>query len=126
MGTATPITHVFSEINEGKYKSVKHYELIEVNNGTTQLSQLINISKNQNCAQSMPDYWLKVRNGNKWSNCITGIFKTGFSNIYKGDTQKKKNLIVFKFSDNSKTLTVYFFKDYYTKYLSKFLQTINQ
>ena len=125
MGTATPITHVFSEINEGKYKSVKHYELINVQNGTTQLSQLINISKNQNCAQSMPNYWLKIKNGKKWSNCITGLFKTGVSNIYKGDKDRKKNLIVFKFSDNAKTLTAFFFKNYYTKDLSKVLSIIN-
>jgi len=125
MATVTPITHVFSEINEGKYKSVKHYELRQVQNGTSQLSQVINISKNQNCAQSMPDYWLKIKNGNKWSNCITGLFKTGVSNIYKGDKDRKKNLIVFKFSDNAKTLTAFFFKNYYTKDLSKVLSIIN-
>jgi len=73
----------------------------------------------------MPDYWLKIKNGNKWSNCITGLFKTGVSNIYKGDKDRKKNLIVFKFSDNAKTLTAFFFKNYYTKDLSKVLSIIN-
>jgi hypothetical protein len=124
MAMNKPITHVFSEINEGKYKGVKHYELIEVNNGTTQLTELINISKDRNCAQSMPDYWLRIRNGKKWSNCITGLFRTGFKNIFKGDTEKKKNLIVFKFTDNAKTLTVYFFKNYYTNDLSTVLTPI--
>jgi hypothetical protein len=125
MATVKPITHVFSEINEGKFKGVRHYELIEVKNGTTQLSELINISKDRNCAQSMPDYWLKIRNGEKWSNCITGLFKTGFKNIFKGDTEKKKNLIIFKFTENAKTLTAYYFDNYYTTDLSKVLPPIN-
>lgn len=124
MATQKPIIHVFSEINVGKFKSVKHYELIDVKNGTTQLSNLINISKDRNCAQSMPDYWLKIKNGNKWSNCITGLFKTGIQNIYKGDTQKKKNLIIFKFSDNSETLTAYLFNNYYTRDLSNIINHI--
>ena len=124
MATITPITQVFSEINEGKYASVKHYELQSVLNGTTQLTEQLNISKNRNCAQSMPIYWLKVRNCKKWSNCITGLFSTTEKNIYKGDTNKKKNLVLFKFSDNAKTLTVYYYSDFYTKDLSDLLPTI--
>ena len=77
MNTATPqpVTHVYKEVNEGKYKSVKHYELQQCN-GTPLFSTLINISINQNCAQSMPDYWLKIREGKKWTKYITGLFKT--------------------------------------------------
>jgi hypothetical protein len=126
MATNKPITHVFSEINEGIYKSVKHYELIKVKNGTTKLTEQINISKDRNCAQSMPDYWLKIRNGNKWSNCITGMFKTGITNIFKGDKDHKKHLIVFKFSNNAKTLTAYYFENFYTNDISKVLSLINQ
>ena len=118
MATQKPITHVFSEINEGKYKSVKHYELIEVRNGNSVLTEQINISKDRNCAQSMPEYWLKVRNGNKWSDCITGLFKTGYNYIFKGDLKKKKHLIIFKFSNDASTLTAYVFKDYYTSDLN--------
>lgn len=125
MATNKPITHVFSEINEGKYKSVKHYGLIKVSNGTARLTELINISKDRNCAYSMPDYWLKEMNSNKWStHCTTGLFKTGASLIYKGDTEKRKNLLLFKFSDNAKTLTVYYYPNYYTKDLSNLLPTI--
>ena len=126
MTTATinPIVHVFSEINEGKYASVKHYEFIQVKNGTNQLSELLNISKNRNCAQSIPIYWLKIRNGKKWSKCLTGLFSTTEKNIYKGDTDKKKNLVLFKFSDNAKTLTVYLYPNYYTKDLSDLLPAI--
>ncbi|MEP3838894.1 MAG: hypothetical protein ABJM36_14675 [Algibacter sp.] len=126
MATIKPITHIFSEINVGKYKCVKHYELTEVINGTTQFSELINISKNQHFAKSMPVYWFKERNGNKWQKfCTTGLFKSGLTNIFKGDKDHKKHLIVFKFSENAKILKAYFFKDFYTKDLSNVLQTIN-
>ena len=126
MATVKPITHVFSEINEGKFKGVKHYELIEVKNGTSKLTELINISKDRQCAQSIPDYWLKERNGKKWfKQWTTGLFKTGFRNIYKGDKDHKKHLIVFKFTDNAKILTAYYYKDYYTNDISKVLPPIS-
>lgn len=119
--TPHPVTHVYKEVNEGKYKSVKHYELQECN-ATPIFSSIINISINQNCAQSMPDYWLKIREGNKWTKYITGLFKTCFPSIYKGDTERKKNLVVFKFSRDKRHLTIEFFKDYYTNDLSKVIQ----
>jgi hypothetical protein len=120
-----PIVHVFSEINVGKYKDVKHYELIDVKCGTTQLSNQINISKNRSFANSNPDYWLKIKEGKKWSKCITGLFKTSKMLTYKGDKDYKGHLIIFIFSDNAKIVTVYFFKNYYTKDLSKVLSLIN-
>ena len=86
--TPHPVTHIYKEINEGKFKSVKHYELIECNE-TAIFTTLINISKNQNCAQSMPIYWLKMREGKKWGRYITGLFKTHYPCTYKGDTKKK-------------------------------------
>lgn len=126
MATVKPIIHIFSEVNVGKYKGVKHYELIRVLNGTTQLTERINISKDRNCAHSMPDYWLKVRNGNKWSNCITGLFKTGYTNLYKGDKNHKEHLILFKYSTDAKIITAYFFENYFTKDLSKVLHFIDK
>jgi len=120
-----PIVHIYKEVNKGKYKSVRHFELVEVINGQPQLSTLINISKNQNCALSMPVYWLKVKQGKNWSKCITGLFKTDFKNIYKGDVNKRTHLLVFKFDDEVDTLTVFYFKNYYTNDLSKVLPLIN-
>ena len=121
-----PITHVFKEISIGKYKSTKHYELVEVENNNSYLSKKLNLSKNRNFALSMPDYWLKIRKGKKWSKYITGLFKTSIRNLYKGDHNKRQNLIIFKFSDDSTTVTVYYFKNYYTKDLSKVLPFINE
>jgi len=119
--TPQPVTHVYKEIHEGKHKTVKHYELQECNDKPV-FSTLINISANQNCAKSMPDYWLKIREGNKWTKYITGLFKTCFPSIYKGDTERKKNLVIFKFSRDKSILTIECFKDYYTNDLSKVIQ----
>lgn len=116
--TPKPVTHVYREINQGKYKSVKHYELKE-SSSVQLLSSLINISKNQNCAKSMPDFWLRLREGNKWGKYITGLFKTSKNLTYKGDTEKKRNLLVFKFSDNAQTLIIDFYQNYHTNDLNK-------
>lgn len=114
MQTPQPAVHVFKEINVGKFKSVKHYELVESDN-ISLLSNQINISIDRNYAQSMPVYWLKIKENNKWSSCITGLFKTCESNIFKGDVNNKKHLLLFKFSNLSDTLTVYYYQNYFTK-----------
>ncbi|MEH6769454.1 hypothetical protein [Maribacter arcticus] len=127
MTTATPrpIVHVFKECNIGKFKTTRHYELETVSNGTNQLTDLINISKDRNCAQSMPEYWIQIRDGNKWKKPrLTGLFKTGANLIFKGDTQKRTNLVLFKFSDDAETLTIYFYSNYYTKDITTLLNTI--
>jgi hypothetical protein len=120
-----PIIHVFKEFNEGKYKAVKHYELQDVSKGTTLLSNQIHVSVNRNYAQSIPEYWLKIRESKKWSNCITGLFKTKEENLFYGDINKRKHLLLFRFSLNARTLTVYYFTDYYTEDLSKVLPLLN-
>jgi hypothetical protein len=123
--TPQPVIHIYKEINGGKHKTVKHYDHIQVKDGSTKLTNLINVSKNQNCAQSMPTYWLKERGAKKWNrNYTTGLFKTSANLIFKGDTDKKKNLVLFKFSDNAKTLTIYLYPNYFTKDLSELIQII--
>lgn len=127
MSTATPkpIVHVFKEYNIGKFKTTKHYRLETVTNGSNQLTDIINISKDRNCAQSMPDYWLQIREGNKWKKPrITGLFKTGVKLTYKGDTKKRKNLVLFKFSDDAESLTIYFYSNFFTKDITTLLNTI--
>jgi hypothetical protein len=125
--TPLPITHIFKEINKGKFKSTKHYELVEVSNGTSLLSEALNISKNQNCAQSMPEFWLKIKQGKNWSKFyITGLFKTDQRNIFKGDHNRRQNLLMFKYSEDTEILTVYYFRNYFTKDLSKILPLISR
>lgn len=117
----TPVTYIFKEINIGRYTSVKHYELETFNGTTNKLSTLLNVSKNRNCAQSTPYYWLKKKDGKKWSGWLTGLFKTSTKNIFRGDLDKKKHLLLFKFSNNAETLTVYYFENYFTRDLSNVL-----
>lgn len=125
MATQKPIIHIFKEVNKGKYKSTKHFELEEVFNGTSLLSEMINLSKNRNHALSMPDYWLKIRQGKKWSRYITGLFKIDIKNVFKGDHNKRQHLLIFKFSDNAETLTIYYFRNCFTNDLSKVLPLTN-
>jgi hypothetical protein len=123
--TPKPIVHIFKEYNIGKFKTTRHYRLETVLNGINRLTDIINISKDRNCAQSMPEYWVQIRDGNKWKKPrLTGLFKTGVNLIFKGDTQKRTNLVLFKFSDNAETLTIYFYSNFYTKDITTLLNTI--
>ncbi len=120
-----PIIHSYTEINPGKFAEVKHYELKEVTNGNQILSNLINVSKDRNFAKSNPDYWLKIREGKKWKTpALTGLFKTDFSFVYKGDSQHKKNLIIVKFSNDASQVSIYYFKDFYTHDLKPLISAI--
>lgn len=126
MTTHTPITHIYKEVNKGKYKITRHYELVDVQNRASKLSKLLNISNNRNFAQSTPDFWLKIKQGKKWSDYITGLFKTDIKNLYKGDIDHKKHLLLFRFSEDTETLTVYHFKNHYTNDLSNLLPFIKE
>ncbi len=111
-----PIIHSYTEINPGKYAEVKHYELKEVTNGNPILSNLINVSKDRKFARSNPDYWLKIKEGKKWKTpALTGLFKTEFPYIYKGDSEKKNNLILAIFAKDASQVIIYYFKDFYTR-----------
>lgn len=122
-----PTLHVYKEINEGKFKTTKHYEIVEVENGTKKLSDLININADRGFAKSAPNFWLKIRVGKRWVN-FTGLFKTSTAGIYyadKGSNNRKEDLIIVKFFDNEKTVIIYYFKNYYTANLDTVLKFIN-
>tara|TARA_Y100000592_G_C5234263_1_gene205331 strand:+ start:151 stop:537 length:387 start_codon:yes stop_codon:yes gene_type:complete len=122
----TPIIHTYTEVNIGKYRTTKHYDLVEVEGSDKQLSDKLNISVNRQCALSMPDYWLKEHNGSKWSKrWLTGLFKIGNDNLFYGDTEKKKNLLIFKFIKSDNMLKVYYFKNFYTKNFIQLEQYFN-
>nr|WP_315182084.1 hypothetical protein [uncultured Flavobacterium sp.] len=123
-----PTTHIYKEINEGKYKTTKHYQLVEVENGTQKLTDLINIVVDRGFAKSAPNFWLKIRVGKRWVN-ITGLFKTSSPGLYyadKGNNNRKEDLLIVKLSNYERDLTVYYFKGYYTANLSEVLRIINQ
>lgn len=122
-----PITHVYKEINEGKYRSVKHYELIKASSKDTLLSELLNISDDRKCAKSSPKYWLQIHDGKKWVKPrLTGLFETKDNNTYKGDIYKRTHLLVFRFFEDKSTLMVYLFRNYFTSDLSKVSHFINR
>ena len=123
-----PTTHFYKEINEGKFKTTKHYELVEVENGTQKLSDLINVVVDRGFAKSAPNFWLKIRIGKRWEN-FTGLFKTPIPGLYfadKGNNNRKKDLLIVKLSNYERDLTVYYFKNYYTANLSEVLRLINK
>mgnify|MGYP000206333501 CR=1 FL=1 len=124
MATQKPIIHSFKEVK--RFKEVIHYELINVYGGKPQLSKKLNLSKNRNCAKSSPDYWIKERtkDNKKWqSQSLTGLFNSDKLFYYTGDANKRKHLLIFKFSHNANYLIVYYYKDFYTP---NFNQIINQ
>jgi len=124
--TPQPVIHNYKEVNKGKYKTVRHFELSKVINGKSKIVELINIRKNQNCAMSMPSFWLKGKQGKKWTkNYLTGLFKTEYKNIYKGDINRRKHLLIFKFNNEVEGLLIYYFQNYYTNDLRDILSLIN-
>ena len=121
-----PTIHVYKEINEGKFKTAKHYNIVEVKNGTQKLSDLINVALDRGFAKSAPSFWLKIRIGKRWEN-FTGLFKTSIPDFYfadKGKNNRKEDLLIVKLSNYEKDLTVYYFQNYYTANLSEVLRLI--
>ena len=132
MNTANnPIVLIYDATNLGKFKATIHYQLREGNLSNTDLTELLNISDDRECAKSSPIYWLQIRHNNKWQKPrLTGLFKTELQNTFKGDTQLVTNKLVFVFSNQRQTLTVYYFKDlkyprFYQDDLSHFKGLLN-
>lgn len=122
-----PTTHIYKEINEGKFKTTKHYELVQVDCGNQILSNLINVVVDRGFAKSAPNFWLKIRVGKRWVN-FTGLFKTSSPGLYfadKGNNNRKEDLLIVRLSNCERDLTVYYFKGYYTANLSEVLRIIN-
>jgi hypothetical protein len=111
----TPLVSKFNEINIGKFKTTKHFELIQHTTETPETDK-INIVKDRQFAQSLPDFWLSYRLNNRWQR-ITGLFKIGNTNYYKGDKghkNVKECLIIALIDNDNRSVTIYTFKDYYS------------
>ena len=123
-----PIVHTFNEINIGKYKGTKNYEIATVENGKNQLSETINICNDRGFAKSSPAFWLKIRVANKWK-ILTGLFATDNDYYFvadKGRNNVKEALLFVKFNQNKQVVTVYYFKNFYTNNIYQVLQTLIQ
>ena len=124
--TPTPITHTYNEINIGKYSSVRHYELQVVKNGSPQLEPKVQLANNRQFAKSMPLFWFTHRKGGKWMKpFLTGLFRTSKKDVYKGDISHKTNLVIFIIDDLNKTLTVQYYKGYFTHDTSAILNSLS-
>jgi hypothetical protein len=121
-----PLKYVYTEINEGKFKTTKHY-LIKESDGKSFLSDKINIALDRKFALSTPNYWLSIRS-TKWLR-LTGLFYNYKLDLYfgdKGTNNKKEDLIIVKLLDYQRTAIVYYFDGYYTNDLNKVIHFINQ
>ncbi|MDO6473603.1 hypothetical protein [Maribacter sp. 1_MG-2023] len=107
------------KLDTGKvYKEVRHYNLID---GKETLSNKLNIGINRGFSKAKYIYSVKIRQPNKWSKQITGLFPTNDIDLFYGDTINQKNLLLARFKDNGNELVIYYFKDFYPKPLGGFL-----
>lgn len=118
MSVQIPIPTIlkFTEINIGKYKTTKHFDLVYSNTKTPPTTKAHIVSDRQ-FAKSLPDYWLSYRVGKRWKR-VTGLFKVGKTSYFKGDigcNNIKEHLIIFKFGDDIRDITIYTFNNYYSK-----------
>jgi hypothetical protein len=123
-----PTIYVYKEINEDKCKTAKHYQIINVENGTQKLTDLINIVVDRGFTKSAPNFWLKIRNGKRCEN-FTGPFKTKIPSLYhadKGNKNRKEDLLIVKLSNHERDMKIYYFNDYYIANLSRVLELINK
>ena len=124
----TPTRHLYTEINQGTFKTTQHFSLVEVTGGKQILTDLLNVNLDRKFAKSKPKVWLNIRPDKKWIR-LTGLFKTRYEHYYLGDKGKnnvKEDLIICRFSEDMDILIVYYFENYYTTDIKKVIQSINQ
>ena len=91
------------------------------------MSDKLNMAESRDFAKSKPLCWGKEYNGKKWiSPSLTGLFKTSKENVYWGCRGKYEHLILFVFANNKEDLTVYYFKNYFTRNLEPFIKNLQE
>jgi hypothetical protein len=123
MATATipiPVVMEFEQDTDKIFKEVRHFNLIK---GKDLFSQKLNIGINRGFSKAQYTYSLKIWKGKKWSKQLTGLFPTNRQDLFYGDTEDKKNLVIVKFAESGKVLRVYYFENFYTRRITAFLKT---
>ena len=106
---------VFTEINVGKHRTVRHYEPQQGITSRGIFSDLINVSNNRAFAKSDPEFWVKQRLNGKWTTpAATGLFRTSLDNVYHGDLHFKTHLFLVGFSSDYSTITADLFPNFFT------------
>lgn len=116
-----PVVMEFTLDKNKNLLSTRHYNLTK---GQELFSANLNISEDRKCAKSSPKFWLKIRKQKKWSSCITGLFLTSFDDWYFGDTDNKKNQVIFHFEHDK--LRLFFFTNFYTRRIDELINTIKR
>lgn len=117
-----PTIHHYSEVNPGLIPNARHYELNQVVNGSPVFTEFIKISQDGKSTKSKPYFWLEIREDKKWKTpAVIGLFKTNFPGIFNKNSQHKKNLIIVKFGNDASQVTIYYFKDFYSRDLKALL-----
>jgi len=115
-----PLILVFEKDQGANFKEVRHYNLIE---GKHILSNKLNIGINRGFSKAKYTYSLKIRQKNKWSKQLTGLFPTHNIYWFYGNLNNKSSLLLGKFSSNGEKLTIYLFNSFYPFHLKHFIQT---
>ena len=122
MATPTPVKYQFKATRY--FKITTHYELIN-NPNILHITEKINISESRDFAKSKPDFWLKERKNNKWIKpSLTGLFKTNKDYVFWGCRGRYQDLILFVFKNNKEDLTIYYFKDFFTRNLKPIIDEL--
>jgi hypothetical protein len=121
------IRHVYKLSKELLTYSV--YSIVEVRGKGNLLTDALRIEKfNNKSNASNIDYYLRLRTATSWekSEKVTGLRPTK-KGLFYGDrlnkTTQKRTLLVFKFSNDSQTLFIDVYRDFYP-YRSQILQNI--
>ena len=114
------------EFKANKYfKTTIHYSLQPTYIKPPLLTEKINISESRNFAKSKPLFWCQERGQNKWiTPILTGLFKTQKENVYWGCRGRFQHLIIFVFKKNREHLTVYYYKNYFTRNLQPLIKNL--
>ena len=115
----TPVIMVFEKDQTAIYNEVRHYNLCE---GENLLSEKLNVSVFRGFSKARCTYSVKKRLVNKWSTQITGLFPTHDPDLFHGDIEGKKHLVLFRFSNNGNKLRVYLFQNFFTRDITDFLK----
>jgi hypothetical protein len=125
--TPAYVRHVFRHTKELQTYSV--YSIVEVRGKENLLTDALRIEKfNNKSNASNIDYYLRLRTTTSWdkSEKVTGLRPTK-KGLFYGDrlnkTTQKRTLLVFKFSNDSQTLFIDVYRDFYP-YSSQLLQNI--
>ena len=124
MAAKKPITYIFQEINKGKNKSIRYYKFSSHDGSTNNLGRQLGLHKNRKWSQYEYDYTLNIKESKNWNGCLIDMVKTSTKYIFKGHLNKKKHLLLFRFSTNADIITVYYYENYFTRNLAKLIKQL--